>query len=437
MCTGSEGRCIFLALCALAFGCARPERSSAPATRTVLADTVLVQNHGPERRDTARLHEVFRIGQREGAPEYTFRHINAFTVDREGNVYVADRGGPLRKYDPRGRFLTVVARQGGGPGEVRQPVGLVARSDGSLVVRDLGNNRINVYAPDARPLAHWANPTGQPGYGREAITSTNAGLYLGINPPLPLSGASLSFPRPAYARIDSTGTLVDTLFVPARYTESCPTLSEAWFRAGWHEDLRAPYVPKVRWALAPSGDLVTGCSAEYAFDVLSSDGTVLRVSRDWIPINASAEELESFQSGTAIELSGPGPGQRWTWRGPGLPATRPAYQRILVAEDGRIWVWPTQARRREDLPPEARAQGFPAHVWLEPGTGAFDVFAKDGRWIGTVALPHDVPYTPYPDTPDPFIRGDTVWAVAVDSLDLKYLARFEVVWTADTRRPIR
>ena len=314
MCSCSAGRYAFLALCVLAFACARSERSSALTTRTVLADTVLVHNHGPERPDTARLHEVFRIGQREGPPEYSFRDINAFTVDREGNVYVADRGGALRKYDPRGRFLTVVARQGGGPGEVRQPVGLVAASDGSLVVRDLGNNRINVYAPDARPLAHWPNPTGQPGYGREAITSTNAGLYVGINPPLPLDGAPLSFPRPAYARIDSTGMPVDTLFVPARYTESCPTLSEAWFRSGWHEDLRAPYVPKVRWALTPSGDLVSGCSADYAFDVLASDSTVLRVSRDWIPLNASAEERESFQSGTAIERSGSGPGQRWTWR---------------------------------------------------------------------------------------------------------------------------
>jgi hypothetical protein len=394
----------------------------------VQADTVFVHNRVPERSDTARLREVLRIGQRDGPPEYAFQSINAFTVDDASNIYIAEPSGPVRMYDAGGRFVMLVARQGGGPGEVAYPIGLVVTADGRLFVRDGTNARINVYAPDGRPVDHWPVPPGRLAYGRDAIVSTERGLHIGVNRTLPPGAGALTFPRPAYARLDSSGAIVDTVFVPARFTEACPTQSEGWFRAGVFEDLRAPYLPKVRWALAPSGTLIAGCSADYVFDLVRDDGTVLRASRDWVPLEASAEERASFRDVITAGQNETNLFRRWTWRGPDLPEERPAYQRFIVAEDGRIWVWPTHARRPESVPRTLEQRGYPPRVWVDPQTGAFDVFEPSGRWLGTVALPASVPYRPDPGTADPFIRGDTVWAVVVDSLDLEYLARFQVEW---------
>jgi hypothetical protein len=48
----------------------------------------------------------------------------------------------------------------------------------------------------------------------------------------------------------------------------------------------------------------------------------------------------------------------------------------------------------------------------------YDVFGGDGRWAETVYLALRVdPYIP------PVIRGDTVWAVVVDDLDVQYVVR--------------
>jgi hypothetical protein len=61
-------------------------------------------------------------------------------------------------------------------------------------------------------------------------------------------------------------------------------------------------------------------------------------------------------------------------------------------------------------------------------TGAFDVFASSGEYVGAVRLPEGLEYRPFPGHTDFFIRSDTVWAVAHDSLEVEYLAKYVVEW---------
>ena len=70
-----------------------------------------------------------------------------------------------------------------------------------------------------------------------------------------------------------------------------------------------------------------------------------------------------------------------------------------------------------------------AYGWMTGEHGAFEVFTADGRWEGSVRLPNSVRYSGYPTTPPVVIRGDTVWAVMNDSLDVEYVGRFEVRWS--------
>ena len=53
---------------------------------------------------------------------------------------------------------------------------------------------------------------------------------------------------------------------------------------------------------------------------------------------------------------------------------------------------------------------------------AFDVFAPDGKFLGHVQAPHS-----FQERPEPIIRGDTVWGVARDELDVATIVRYQVV----------
>jgi hypothetical protein len=397
-----------------------------PANRRV-GDTTFVTNRAPAFADTATLRIVMRIGRIDGPDEYAFRHVEALAVSAAGHVYVADLGGPVREYDTAGVYVRTVARYGRGPGEVTGVGGMVATQDGRLLIRDDGNRRVSAFGADGALVTEWPLPAGRTAHGHEAIVHAGTAAWIGINPSLPPDGSPLRFPRPAYVRLNPDGVVADTISIPARFTHGCPVLSSRDFRSGWFEDLRFQYVPKVKWALDGAGRLLVGCPATYEFEIVSPDGAVRRVSRPWEPLVASDEERAVFKAGQTVAMNESGTFERWSWTGPDLPAQRPAYQRLIPAADGRVWVWPSQPTAPIDLPPE-RPPGAPRVWYLERRTGAFDVFDPDGRWVGAVRLPPQFAYVPWPETPDPYIRGDTVWGVTMDSLEVEYPTRFEVVW---------
>ena len=66
------------------------------------------------------------------------------------------------------------------------------------------------------------------------------------------------------------------------------------------------------------------------------------------------------------------------------------------------------------------------HTWVVAWFGSFDVFDADGTWRAVVRLPEEARYSGFPTEPSIVIRGDTIWAVAEDELDIDYIVRYEV-----------
>ena len=101
--------------------------------------------------------EELRIGGLEGAPEEIFGRVSFLAADGAGGVYTFDvQASSLRHYDANGRYTHTIGSSGSGPGEYRRVYGLALRTDGRLIVYDIGNAR-NVYAPDGtmrRQLRH-------------------------------------------------------------------------------------------------------------------------------------------------------------------------------------------------------------------------------------------------------------------------------------------
>lgn len=399
---------MLLLLSASVSGCGGGNTGAAQR-RFTAGDTVVVENLRPVVADTLTPREVDRYGRADGPIDYLFEQIFSFAVDDEGEVFVQDRSGGVREFARDGKFVRYVARRGKGPEEVEYASTMDAKGSDTLALVDLGNARVSVFGGHSAP---WLTqmPKGFPARLQGGLSFHDDGtLWIAITPPFPASGG-IPFPRPAFARLRDDGALVDTVFAPASAITNCPTLSDASNRAGFWEDQRDPFVPKVKWALGPGGTFVVGCPASYTFTIRSRSGELTRVVRAWSPIEVSREERD-FRDRMPV---------------PHAEATLPAYTKITVPGDGRIWVWPRQPDVKTALPREVAERFGVRYTWGVSSHGVFDVFDTRGRWLAVVRLPEEARYSGYPTEPNVVIRGDTLWAVAQDANDVEYVVRYEV-----------
>jgi len=82
----------------------------------------------------------------------------SIAVDWDGNIWVADTGTDrIRKFSPDGKPLASAGRQGGGPGEFREPVGIAVDAEArQILVADAGNARIQRFDAELRPAGQYA-----------------------------------------------------------------------------------------------------------------------------------------------------------------------------------------------------------------------------------------------------------------------------------------
>ena len=445
------GRVLVVVVMALANGGCGERRSDSPRQ---MGDTTFVFSTSPV-RGTASLREVSRIGMIEGPPEYLLGTWLMFTVGPGGSLFVADASGDLRHYDAAGKYVRTIARQGQGPGEVRSVVGMDVSVDGLLAALDFGNRRVSVFSLDGNLVREIRlDPTaGRPGYGRDAIQWDDEGqLWIALN--APRSGADTlrgEQQRPLFGRLIAHEEVTDTVFLPIRAWEGCERRLPA-YSGGFMEDNRLRHMPFAQWTRNRAGTLAFGCSASFAMDVVQKDGRVTRISRAWQPPVRTEEEHEAWSEGFGVqnirrlqdrqmllEL-----GRRTEAQGiqippiPVLPRERPAFLRLWHTDDGRTWAWPgapgwsrpwTEDERRaiRQRPGGEVILSRRSWAYWNP-TDGFDVFETDGRWLGHVDTPESWAADLYPGRNDPYFRGDTIWAVFRDELDVQYIGRFEVEW---------
>lgn len=86
---------------------------------------------------------------RAGSGDGEFKSSRHLTVDKDGNIYVADTGNNrIQKFDSRGNFIAKWGSYGTGHGEFNAPSGITVDREGNLYVTDSLNHRIQKFAPD-------------------------------------------------------------------------------------------------------------------------------------------------------------------------------------------------------------------------------------------------------------------------------------------------
>jgi hypothetical protein len=409
------------AVLAACSGTSGPAAHEWQAVYDTIGDTIVVRTEsGSVWGDTAELVADLTIGQFEGPDEYMFGRVRSLAVSADGAIYLFDsHAKELRKYGPDGVYLGKLGREGGGPGEHKGPDGgLAVLPDGRVLLRDPSNARISVFAPDGEFLESWRIRGGFNTSNPLTVdTAGNAHVFLLLD-----YEADVTEWEFGLVRYDPTGAPGDTVAAPTWDYEEPALVARHIDGDDQSTSVNSvPFSPQEQWTFSPLGYMVGGVATRYSFDLFIAPDHTLRIERlNWQPAPVLSEEKAERERIMTANMRRTEPG--WRWNGPPIPDTKPPYTGFYVGAHGRIWVQLHQeAYQIEPAEPERElAPGeIPERTWLEPV--AFDVFEPTGRYLGMVHAPKG--FSTYPT---PVIRGDTVWAVVRDDLDVPYINRFHI-----------
>ena len=388
-----------------------------------LGDTIVVRTTGAKSPPRHTLVTEAKIGKLEGEDEYTFGSISELAVTGDGHIYAFDgQANQLRRYDSLGTFVSNVGRKGGGPGEYDRVNGLAVAPDGRVFLWDAGNARVTIYSTDGEPLTTYRLQGGF--FTSNAVTLDSAGrVYTRVT----IFGPDPSKWHAVLVRYGVDGTPVDTIQVP-RF--EMPPSSIVASREGGTSQNIVPFSPASQWAVGPDARFVYGRSDAYAIYRELPEGKVLRIEREADPVPVSAAERDEREASATWQMRRVDPA--WRWNGPPIPETKPYFTQLRVAQDGRIWVRLSQPGEIDPSVDSTQTTGGatatgagggpsggdrrPVQRYREPQV--WDVFAPDGRFLGQVHFPHG--FTLYA------VRGDHVWGVQRDELDVQSIVRLRV-----------
>jgi hypothetical protein len=405
-------------LCACSGGEVRAR--GATVTYDTVGDTIVARAEGPAAwGDSVSVQEEVRIGELEGADEYTFGNVVSLTVDSAGVMYVLDQQAlTVRKYDVNGRHLQNIGRSGSGPGELKRPHSLDFMPDGRLAVRDFGNARINLYDIAGESVGTVVIPGG---------LSTSTPMHIDTAGRISTSvitqrgdssaktGQRAMF-QLGYQRYDAHGRIQDTIRTPHPTFEHATMIATSPDGSG-RSATNVPFTPVVHWTLDRAANVVWGINDTYTIRTLRA-GKPFFIARTIEPVPVQAGEKGTEEERITRNMKQTQPG--WSWNGPRIPDVKPFFRGITVAADDRIWVQLSQPAVREPADTTgARAPDGPPPLdrWIEPAV--YDVFEPDGQWLARVALP--------PRFRMMYMSGDYMWGVQRDELDVNYVVRLRIV----------
>jgi hypothetical protein len=382
-----------------------------------IGDTIRVRTMaGSVRGGLTNLEPEITVGLLEGQEEYLIGEPQSIAVDSKGVIYLLDAHGPvIRAYGPDGVHIRDIGRDGEGPGEYSSPDGIAVLGNGRLLVRDPPNARITVFDSLGTLVEEWPLSGGFNTSIRLFVDHADNSyattlLERGVDP---------WDWRFGVIRYTPQGAIADT--VPTPIWDYRPAQVTAT-GDGWQTVRAVPYTPEPVWTFSPLGYMVGGLPTEYRIDLFLPDGSVRRIERDFTPVPVAGEEADEWRAAITEGLRGRA--GLWTWNGPPIPDEKPPFKEMFCSWEGDIWVslstegvaTMTLAEAREE---EAQT-GNPPRRFMEPL--AFDVFDRDGRYLGPVNPPEG-----FQIEPEPIVRGDHIWAVTRDELDVPRIVRFRIV----------
>ena len=350
-----------------------------------------------------QLVEDLRIG---GEDEMTiFTDIRSIVAGPQGHIFVLDaRAQEIRVFDRSGKFATLAARKGQGPGEIANANGLLLVNE-TVWVNDPSNGRRSVYsAVDGKYLRQITIPIRSYGYLWDAGIDGEGRfidpIFVTTDRVDPATRRPVSEPR--LRRVRNDGTIVDTVAAaacvqrskPAKvaFTGSAPGVMARSFYG-------IPFLPRELAVFDGRGGYWCTPNDEYllAHRSLANGDTLHAVRKPYtrVPVTRAQREkaitdartwlarLENIDADYSL-----------------IPAAHPVFQRLDVDDKGQLWARRVTAGNVPDI----------------------DVYDASGRQIATVTT--TVPFQAFLPI---HIRGDFVYGVIRDEDDVPYVVRARIV----------
>lgn len=351
--------------------------------------------------------ETLRIGTVEGGRATSFGMIRQLAVLPDGRIAVADgQAQEVRLFGADGRHLRTFGGAGAGPGELRGLQGVHVGPDGMLRVPEQANARLTVFDPDSGFVMTYPLRLYSYGFrGPWAAAVDSSGRTLVASSGQYGEGRFWNMVR-VY---DQTMNQVDSI----PYHEYTDVARRATAEGGddafpgtWRIALGSgswtwagvPFYSQAHQVLAPTGEFWSSEEGQLGLEVArwaSSGDTSLILTSHRKPEPVTAAERDSamaeLRERLAERVSTP-----LKLDASRVPATKPPLYGLSLDDAGRLWVRLTESS----------------------ASTVYDVFARDGRHAETVRLSFRVdPFVP------PVVRGDTLWAIIRDDMDVQYVVR--------------
>ncbi len=308
--------------------------------------------------------EELSIGLKEGDENYMLGSAIMFNTDESGNFYVTDWDRKkIVKYDPAGKYILMIGREGQGPGEFSNLS--TARFDkaGDIYVTDTANRKICFFDRSGNFLRQVLLP----GHFGDLYITAGSG-YLSDYAAILEGEAGISF-KTVDGIFNDRGELV-TEFHSSVTKRRPPTgrdaVSMAKFNAGILS--RTAFTPAPRHIMAADGTIFFGYSADYSIDVYSPEGRKVKtIMRAWDPVKIDDADKADFAARTArpfihqLSEIDSETDVRNILKYIDYPANKPAYEDFALMENG--WLIVLVGSGNE-------------------GPSLFDLFDAGGRYIG-------------------------------------------------------
>jgi hypothetical protein len=368
--------------------------------------------------DRWTVEEELRIGVRQGDPEYQFGQIGGIMADSLGRLFVLEtQAQQIKVYSPDGVYEQTLGARGSGPGEMQGAAAVLMGPGDTLVVPDLGNLRLNRYAPDGSDLG--SSPIDMQQGIPLVFQATPSGVLVRQVRQFNFAGQpAIEDPHDAIVRFAVDGTLLDTLLTIPSGQSFSTSAGPPQYKI---------YSAEPAWDYSDALGLIYAVNDEYRISVYSADGELERViTMPYEPAPVSERDKEVFLDFVERYLSIAG----FSAQGIATMKSRidfgeffPAFASLVAGPEGTIWVQHTQAlselseEERENFNPIALG-GAMGNLGVY-GTSDWDVFDGAGRYLGLVTLPARFTLRT--------IRDDKIYGVWRDELDVQYVLRLRIL----------
>jgi 6-bladed beta-propeller len=338
----------------------------------------------PERNVTFEEELTFKDKDETG--EIRLYKPGWYTVDSRGNVYIEDDSDmAIKVFDPRGKYVRTIGRQGSGPGEFARIGNLAVLPDGRLLVTDFEARRTSLFSPEGQFLSsfQWKKFFSRVHLATDSSYAVNE---------MVLSEDT----RELWVKtIDFDGNEVLS-FGKFSYPEmKMLRQGEMMFSTS------VPWSPASVFAGDQKRQWLYHCLNEkYVIEVYNQKGKLFRrIDRPYEPMSVTDEDINRIKSEYADRPDSPFARLAKQIE---LPKLKTVTDRMIVDSDGNLWVR-TNEEKREG----------------EQKLTAFDVFDSKGFYTTRVWLDF---------VPQFFPDGKMYRDVEDEQTGLRQIKRYRVVW---------